>query len=270
MSLNKSSNIIDDPANFSANQIINRDEIIPVGAIGPGCVTLTVLNRNYNVHDVPVELHVRRRTVTNHREDFCAIFNFPGVRDGLPFPSVLGEITREAYIPLRESPESHLEQSVFVPVCKVAQDRQERRKVWMWSIVRLRSLDCCLNWIANRPEIVPVINHSIESFPSVRNGELESFLMDRGVRRSFMHGNSKNEMVKGRAEIVKCVRDNERPSLERREFVNPEDKTVSGAISIAFLKDAVRVSVRPGDHFILDGLYMFLAPRKLCANTGKV
>jgi hypothetical protein len=77
-------------------------------------------------------------------------------------------------------------------------------------------------------------------------------------------------MVKSHAEIVKCIRDNKRPSLERRRLVDAKDETISSAISIALLKDAIRVSFRPGDNFILDGLYVFLAPRKFSADTGQV
>ena len=49
-----------------------------------------------------IPLHIRCRTVTNHRKDLCAVFQLPGVQDGLELPSIWRMLSFEAKVSLRD------------------------------------------------------------------------------------------------------------------------------------------------------------------------
>jgi hypothetical protein len=95
-------------------------------------------------------------------------------------------------------------------------------------------------------------------------------LMGGRIGRSFMNGNGIDKMVKSITEIAQGISDYKRPSLKGRRLINSQNKTVTSAVTICLLEQAVRVSLRPGKGFILDSLYVFLAPNQLGADARKV
>jgi len=254
------------------NNVVNRttDNLthLPVerGEFGAPCplasewITLSVLDANRNIKNMPVEVHLRGRTITNHRKDFCIIFDLSEEWDGNAFGSGR-KISSEAHIPLNGTSQSQMEQFVLVGVGEISQDAQERREGWMRTIVRLRQLDSCPNWIANRSKVMPLIDGSIEPILAIGNRELQLPLERRGVGGSFVSSNCKNEMVESIPKVIESICDQERPSLQGGNLIHSDKDAMSSAIKVFLFEQTIRVSVRPSQEFILEGLSVFLAPR---------
>jgi hypothetical protein len=252
-------NFINNASNDAAHLPIESAELSSPRPLGSEWITLSVRDCYHYINNVPIEFHLRGRTITNNRKDFCVVFDLSDERDSVAIGSG-GDSPCEAYIPLNGTGQSQVEQFVLVGVGEISQDGQERRKGWMRSIVRLRRLDSCLNWIAYRPKLPAFDGSIIEGVTTVRDGELQLARISGQVGRSLVNGNCINEMVESVPEIVESVGDDQRPSLYGRGFINPNDDAVSCAIRILLCEQTVRVSVRPCQDFILEGLSMFLAP----------
>jgi hypothetical protein len=251
-------NLVDHTSDNTAHVSVESAEFRAACPVGAEWITLSVPNHNSYIEDMPIEVHLRGRTIANHRKDFCIVFNLAYEWDC----GALGsgrEIPREAYIPLQGSGQSQMEQFVLIGVGEVAQDSQERWKGWMRSVVRLRILDSCPNWVAYRSKVVPVIDGFIEPCPTVGNGELQSSLMGRRIRRSFMDSDCVNKVVKSIPEIIEGISNQEGPSLQRGSLVHSNDEAMPSAIRVLLFDQAIRVSVRPSQEFIFEGLSVFLA-----------
>jgi hypothetical protein len=261
--------LVNDTAHNTTQIPIKSGEFSATSPVGSEWITLSVLNCNHYIENMPIEIHLRARTVTNHRKDFCIVFDLTGEwHCGAISP--YGKNSREAYIPLDWSSQGQMQELVLVGISEITKDREERWKGWMRSIVRLRQLDSCPNWIAYRPKVFPVIDGFIESRFVIRDGELQTSLMKRGIGSSFVNGNCVNQMVKSVPQIIQGVGDQQGPPLKGRGLVNPNDDAVSSALRVFLSNEAIRVSVRPSGDFILEGLSVFLAPRQFSANACEV
>ncbi len=234
--------------------------VAPVMPVGVGWSTLTVPKAYTNFEDGFIELHIRRRGITNQSEDLCAIFDFSGTRDGIDLWRRGRKVTFQANLSLRHSTINNWGQPVLVGIIDFTQDGQQWGKFWVRAIVRLKPLDSCSNWLANFSELHVANDGIVKIRPTVGNGESEfSFIAGR-LRRRFMDRDTVNKMVKGGAHVADTIRSDDLPTLKRGSFIYPCDKTVSGAVRLDLSDDAVRVSVDPGTDFILKGLSVFLAP----------
>jgi hypothetical protein len=256
VSFHKSGHVIDDPANLTANLKVQSVKTAAVSPVRLGWITLTVPNRHYDRNHMCIEVHVRSRTIRNHREDLCAVFNFVTAIDWRPRCSRL-RLSDKLDLAFLDTSEGHLEQSVLVPVIEIVKDAQERREGWMRAVVRLRSLDSCPNWIADRSKLLD--GSVVEGRAAFLNGKHERLFLGGRIGRGLMASDSIDKMVKSISEIRESIRNDKRPSLKGRRFVNAQKKTVTGAVRACLLKDAVRVSVYPSQDFIVDGLGVLLA-----------
>jgi hypothetical protein len=148
---------------------------------------------------------------------------------------------------------------VLVPIVEVAQDGQKRREIWMRSLVRLHILNSCPHRIANGAES-PSSDFAVKVRPLIGDGESKPAFIGGRLRRSLMDSYGVDKVVKGCPQVVETISDHQRPSLERRRFVDAQNKAVSGALRVCLWNDTIRASVCPGSDFILDGLSVFLSP----------
>ena len=200
MSSHLSSNLVDNSTNNAAYISVKGREFSASHPVGADWVTLRVLNCNYYVDYMPIEVHLRGRTIANHRKDFCIVFDLTSEW----YCGAIGsgrENSTEAYIPLTDCGQRDMNQSVLVRISEVPKNLQERGEGWMRAIVRLRPLDSCPNWNANRSKIMPLIDGCIEQFPAITDGKLQPPFIVRRIRESLMNGDSINEMVESTAEI---------------------------------------------------------------------
>jgi hypothetical protein len=260
-SRNLRSNPVNHFTDFLVQEVKNSNHIAPVAPIRTGWVTLTMPNMNCHA-ELPafIEVHIQSRGIANERKDLCAIFDFP-VTDNCRDIGIHGNarLIYEANLPSTDRAINKLEQAVLVTVTEFAQDSQERREVFVRSIVRLQRLDECLN----RSAYCPKSSHSDclgETGITGGNGESEFAFIAGKVRRRFMRGDCIDKMVEGGTQIVDTVSRYERPSQNRRRFINLENQAVTGAIRTELIHETIRVSVHPGAEFILDGLGVFLGP----------
>lgn len=263
MSNDLGGNFIDDLPDLGTQQIQQWLEVRQLVTSGSGWITLTVPHCHHYMDDCLVEAHIRRRTLEGHRADFCAVFDFPATR-GNEFKSSLsdrriGIAEIHAELGSDDVLNGKGKQFVFVPIGEVTQDTEQRWQVGVWSVVRLIDLNRCPHWIANGPELLSTDDSVIKVRPIIGDGELQPSFVAGRFRKSFVAGYRIHEMIEAASKGINAIRDDERPFIERRRLVDPDNSCVSGAVSIHLLQNAVRISVHPGRDFIADGLSMFRA-----------
>lgn len=236
---------------------------------GAGWITFAVPYGDYYFADGLIPLHIRCRTITDHRKDFCAVFDFARIGKGLPLPTIGWKRALEAKIALADCTIGQADHPVFVRVIEVSQDAQQRRYSLMRSIVRLVTLEHCPHRLANLAK-ESSSDGIIKLIPIVGNGKLEASVVWRRIAPSLANRDCVDEIVESSSEVVECVGDSERPSHQGGSFIFPQDDAVAGVVSFNLFGNAVWASVHPSEDFIVDGLSVFLAPRQLCASVGEV
>ncbi len=244
-------------------------KIIAASKVRGGWITLTMPYRNDDVHFHSIPVHIRRRTVTHHREDLCAIFHFPSVGDSSPTPTIGRMFACEAKIPMSHCAIHESEQSMFVRIVQFSQDLQKRRQLFVRSVVRLQRLENCPHRLANSSEPLGS-DLLVKVRPVIRNRESQSSVMRWSGEPGLENRNTVDEIVQGGSQIVEAIGNHQSPSLEWRGLVLSKDEAITGAVSVYLLRDAVRVSVHPGLDFIVDGLSVFLTPGELSSNASEV
>lgn len=258
MSYNLSGHLINDAANGAAYLGVKGGQLSTVAPLGSGWITLCVPNRHDNIYDVPIEIHVRRRTITNNREDLCVVFNL--VKEWKRFAlRIARESPSETYIPLCGCAESKPEQFVFVGISEIAQDAQQRGESCVGGVVRLRFLNSCPNWVAYSAKSL-LGDGASETRARVSYGEHEPVFIAGRVRRSLVDSDGIDKMVESIPQVIERIGNYQRPSLSRGRLIDPQNQAVSGAISVSLLDETIRVPARPGADLVLDGLSVLLAP----------
>lgn len=140
----------------------------------------------------------------------------------------------------------------------------------MRSVVRLKQLKDCFNWVANTSKQSP-FNSVIKLIPTICNGEGQTPIMRRRIGSpSLMDSHGIDKIVESTSEIVDAIPNYQSPMAKRRRFILSQEKAISGVIRICLFGETVRVSIHPGLDFILDGLSVLLAPSELGENVCKV
>jgi len=266
-SLYNSSHAVDDLSHVSSNFREQSADFAVPHPVGIGWTTLAVKNRNSDIENCPVVLHIRRRTVANHREDFCAVFDFSGISDFLPV-AAFGKFADEAYVPLCNGAESQSDQVVLVRIVHVAEDSEERRELFVRSILRLYPLNSCPHGGAYIPK-----SSNVECLPEVfgRISDRESIVGIPGrVGGGFVTSDGVNKVIQGGTKVGKAVRKHQAPPLKRGRLIDAKEDAVSSVVRVSLSRDTIWVSVKVGPDFILDGLSVFLRPGYFCANVGQV
>lgn len=75
-----------------------------------------------------------------------------------------------------------------------------------------------------------------------------------------MSGDGIDQVVQSGPQIVQAISDHQRPTLKRRRLIDTDNDGVPGTVRICLLEEAVRVSLKPGMNFAVDGLSVLLAP----------
>lgn len=246
-----------DLSHFCHKESEQRGEFCPVGSFGVGWTTLAVPHSNYDLENCPVVIHVGCRSVTNHRKDFCAIFNFSGMRDLFPYPPVLGMVSCETYAALVDSPIRESKKFVFVRIAELAQDGQQGREICVRSVVWLHGLNDCPHALAHVSQFSPT-NGIIERLPTIGYGEGELAFIAGRVRGRLLRGNGENQVVKCSPEIANTVCDHERPSQQWRRLIDSQDNAVACVIGVYTVDDTIWASAHIGLDFVLDKLSVFL------------
>ena len=215
----------------------------------------------------PIILHVRRRTIEGDRRDLCAVFHLiPGIEIGSPVDRDVWPA--EAKIPLGDCCRNKREQLVFVRIIEIAENAQERRELWVRSVVRLQGLDNCPHRITEAPEF---LSRSLcELSTRIDDGELKGIRTRRRVLSRFVNGNGVNEVIKNAPETMNAVPDYQSPSFSPWLSGNVKNDSVTGKIRVWLLGHTVGVRVHPGSDLILDGLSVFLSPPPFCLNARQV
>jgi len=206
-------------------------------------VTFPVPQRQYDLNVKLIELHVGARTIKNPAADFCVMFEFPVIGEDARLSAVGDFWCTEANLCVKESAKGEAEQFVLVPIVKVSQNGKHRRDGWIRSVVRLRSLDCCPNWLAERTD--PSTAGILKVRSIVADGEGEAVFLGGRMWPRFMHGNCIDQVVQRRPQIVDAVRDYKRPSLERRLLPNLKNDTPAGRIRVSLSDESVWFSLYP-------------------------
>src|SRR5205809_936496 len=89
---------------------------------GPEASPLTVPHRNDKLKVSSVVLHIRCRHIAHHREDLCAVFDFPSMRLIGSDVRVLGKISDKTNVSALNDSIRQPEQLVLVRVVEIAQD----------------------------------------------------------------------------------------------------------------------------------------------------
>jgi hypothetical protein len=211
-------------------------------------------------------LHIMGRTITNHCKDLCAVFQLPGIENGIEDSSIWRMLSYEAKISLCDCTIGEIEKPVLVRVIQISQDGEKWRQCFVWSVVRLQRLENCPHRLADLPKPL-LTNRFIKLSPAVSDRESELLLVRGRHGSGFKNCDSIDKVIQSSPQIVEAVSGHQGPSLERRWLVLAQNETVTGAISVHLTGKTVRFSVQPGLDFTIEGLSVFLAPGELGPNS---
>ena len=198
--LNHSNNSINDVQNLFMD---HREKLVEIGHINVGGA-LQMTEHNEQGDRPFVHLHIRRRTIENECRDLCAIFYVAiGVFES---EGSIGSIVPKIKVNLPSSNcgESYLEQLVFVSVGEVPEQGEYGRELFMRSVVRLHSLDCC-------PHIKAQCTNSslnigtVESDVVIADRELQGVPIGGQGCRSLVNGNGVEQMIESTTQVMDAV-----------------------------------------------------------------
>lgn len=213
-------------------------------------------NCNDNVENMFIELHIWRRSVKNERNDLCAVFEFPRIRDELVVSSSQIGRAKEANFSSCSGRKCQPEQLVFVRVIEISQDGKKGREVWVRSVVRLQALNDCTRRDTECRKTSFTLIPEISTRITYR--EHKPVFMGWGILSGFVNSDCVHKVVERTSKIVDNISNLERPSLQRRLIVDPQDNAISGRIGICLEGQTIRIRCDPGDNFVLEGVEAFV------------
>jgi hypothetical protein len=254
-SLNGSANNVYNVANFFSEQRQQGREIGSIAAIWPRWITFAVPQRDNCQKIIPIELHIRSRTIDGIRHDFCAVFDFSGISKDL-YDGTERSFADKANLSMDGGSESQSEQLVLVSIFEQIEDGEHWRESRVPSIVRLARLDSCRHWVA---ESLDSSGSFRKSFGNIAERESEiAMIGGRLLPVSLVDGNCINKVIEGAPKIVDDIPDHQRPSLQGRFNADMGNQAVSGRIGVYLSRDQVGAAILPSPNFIFDGLSMFV------------
>jgi hypothetical protein len=266
LGLNCRNNTINGGADLGDKSSQKGCEVGTVTANWPRRIALAMPESNNHEEIEPIKFHTGSRTVEGICRDLFAVFDFPMFGDKTHFGAGRKVWPSEANIPLNHCRESQPEQLVLVYILQISKNREQRRELWVRSIVWLQTLDGCPHWVANPRQTA--YGFIRETSGLVANGESELVLIRGRVLRRLVNSDRKDKVVNGASEIVDGISNDKRPSLERWFTTDVRNEAISGKVSICLASDEIRATVFPPSNLIFDGLSMFVGTPELSENTA--
>jgi hypothetical protein len=235
---------IDDKLDLFGDQLNQNTRFTPFRGFRVRRIAFAVPQREYKGYVKFVELHIRAGSIKEPTADFCVMFEFPIIGADSRLPTVGGSWGTEVNLCIPQSGKCEPKQFVLIPIVKISKNGKERRDGWIRSIVRLRSLDCCPRRTiqdCNSPARV------LEVDSTIRDGEGEALFLGgrKWTRQQLMNGNGIDQVVERGPQIVKAIRDHERPSRKRRLFTHLKSNAPVGRIFVSLSNESVRFSLYP-------------------------
>jgi hypothetical protein len=261
---------VNNTPNLCGQEVEDGRDLIVVRSVRVGWITLTVPYRYNEFDNGSIPIHFRSRNIRGEREDFCFVFDLPVESGNLKIASE-GRHTAEAEILRSEGAIYKHEQSVLVDIVEIAKNSEKRREFFVLANVRLYSLDCCPHVaadVAKRPSVDGIVKPVFGI--GDRKHELLSDLVGEGIRGALMDRNGVNKVIKCGSEVTETVGRHEGQTLESGGLIDPNNQAMAGAVRVSLLDKAIRVSVVPSADFVIDGLSVFLTPRKLRSNGSEI
>lgn len=222
----------------------------------------------YHKANLVLVFHIRTRRPNGEPCELCATFySIEREPDGRRDEDIQIVWRRDVKVHLLGIGDHYVEQPVLVRIVEFGEQSQQGRELWVRSIVRLRSLEACLERVADIPESPFLFD---KRFFGIGNRELENIVLRRGVASAFSDGHGVNQIVQSSPEVMDAISRDERPSIERRVFPEIDDKTVAATIGVTLLGDNVRVSIFPCNNFRFDGLEVFFGAAEFQQGTSEL
>lgn len=229
-----------------------------------GDITFCMSNRNYHLDKVSAVLHVRCGSTEHGRNDFCASFEFSNESPLLNEVDVRREFPLTASVYFAGCSHNDAEQPVFVRVIQVGKKPEERREVWVSSMVRLHALDSCPH---SRGEWVnfPLTSLVSESTISILDNERETSPVGRRILPRLVNCNRIYQMIENRPKIMHCVPKNERPLFDGGfGRVHPlSNYAVLCKIRTGFCMNAIWGQIEPSSDLLLEDMSVFVCSSQL-------